>query len=438
MRASRSSSAAVWPGPTPPGSAVASPRREPARSPKLLFLYLLWFIVLFDAQWLAAQVVPPIRQLPTALFGLFLPVLFTKRPTDWVKPMAALLIYAALMLPFAWNRIYALVPTKQLTLYYVLVLGTMSFVRTAKQATPILAMFFMWQYLWWVGLGAKAGLVGWHPAYANYDGYGPLMVLGMPLAVSFGLAVKSRKLKWLAFATAGGCVIGLVSSFARGAVVSGVLVVAWTWYRSRRKGPMTLALLGAAAVLVVATNVFFQGARRGEASGNFWTEMASITQQDDATKEDRQILWDIAVMEFKSHPVFGVGANNFGPYAADHFEVGEVGGAYEENPRRLYDRAIHSTYFQILCEFGLTGTLILLWMLWDFYRRNRQLRSAPYDAAFRSRSDGALKLHQLALGLEAAMVGYLGTSVFYNQIFGVHWLFTLLAVNLLLHRLAKP
>jgi hypothetical protein len=42
----------------------------------------------------------------------------------------------------------------------------------------------------------------------------------------------------------------------------------------------------------------------------------------------------------------------------------------------------------------------------------------------------------LSLALEAAMVGYLVTSVFYDQLY-VHWFYSLLAVNVVLHMNAK-
>jgi hypothetical protein len=41
------------------------------------------------------------------------------------------------------------------------------------------------------------------------------------------------------------------------------------------------------------------------------------------------------------------------------------------------------------------------------------------------------------LGLECAMVGFLATGVFYNQIFNVHWFYSLIAINTLLYYHAR-
>lgn len=97
---------------------------------------------------------------------------------------------------------------KKLATYYFLflALATFAYVRTARQAKPILAMTMLWASLWWVILGAKRGLVWWHPAYANFDRFGPLMVLGPPMCLYFGLATTTRWVRLLAFAIAMRCV----------------------------------------------------------------------------------------------------------------------------------------------------------------------------------------------------------------------------------------
>lgn len=52
-------------------------------------------------------------------------------------------------------------------------------------------------------------------------------------------------------------------------------------------------------------------------------------------------------------------------------------------------------------------------------------------------ASGSLELRQLALGLEPAMVGFLGTCAFCNLLLDVHWLFTLLILNQLLFVLGR-
>src|SRR5207248_2644747 len=97
----------------------------------------------------------------------------------------------------------------------------------------------MWQYIWWAIWGSAKGAVRWHPDLGNYDSFGPLMCIGIGTCYYYGLAVHSRKQRILAFAGSLACVFGLVSSYARGAVLAGAGVFFWLWLRSPRKGMAT-------------------------------------------------------------------------------------------------------------------------------------------------------------------------------------------------------
>ena len=56
--------------------------------------------------------------------------------------------------------------------------------------------------------------------------------------------------------------------------------------------------------------------------------------------------------------------------------------------------------------------------------------------AWKAATDGTTELRYISLGLESMMVGFLATAFFYNQLF-VPWLYTILAVNLLLEMLIR-
>jgi O-antigen ligase len=139
---------------------------------------------------------------------------------------------------------------------------------------------------------------------------------------------------------------------------------------------------------------------------------------------------------FRENPLLGVGAENFGPFAASYFRRGSVRGMYADNPATLYDRKLHSSYFQILSEFGIAGSLLFLWLLVDFWKRNAALRTTPYRAAWYAATGGDYDLRWLALGLESGMVAFWSTAVFYNQLF-TPGLYALLTANALLHSRLK-
>jgi O-antigen ligase len=313
-----------------------------------------------------------------------------------------------------------------------------AYIKQPRQAIPLLLLFFVWQHAWWVLHGAKAGRVMWHPTNINFDNFGPQMVIGLPAAYYFAMGARSKWLKWAALAAAAGCIVGTIASFARGAAVSAAAVLFWVWFRSPRKGWTTVAMVGAVVLVMFLGGAVYVAERRGGgAEKSFFTEMMSIGAEDDVTEDDRMVLWTLAVRVFLKRPIFGAGAANFGPYAAENFEAGDVGGNYDANPGRLYDRDLHSTFFQILCEGGIVGSLLFAWLLLDFWRKNRAVRSPPHLLTWSQTTDGRLDLKQLSLGLECAMVSFLCTAFFYNQLY-LPWLWGILGINLLLYGLTRP
>lgn len=412
------------------------------RSLGLTLVYILWAVVLFHPQWLvAAHGAHFILKVPLVFFGaLFVLTLGHVRRGIWYLPVLCMLVFAYATLPFSINLGYSLKPTKQLLLYYVLLVGTLAFVRKPRQAIPVLLMVLVYQFMWWGALGAKNGMVGWDEVYNNYDSYGPLMVMGITSAAYTGLAVRSKWMRRIAFATAALCLIGLVSSFARGAVLAGGLVVAFGWMRSPRKGMATLGIVAAVVVVGLSATLFFSNSNRGnDTNPNFLDEMLTVRQNvTSGTGEgtERKIIWSAAWREFLAKPVFGVGQDCFGPFAASYFRPGQVGGQYAENPRQLYDRKVHNTYLQTLAERGILGMALFLWLIVDFWRRNLRLRRPAAVARWAAGCDGKYDLRALSIAVEAAMVGYLATSLFYNQLLQVNWLWSLLALNMLLYSLS--
>jgi len=423
-------------------AAPAVPEPKLRLTGTVLFLYVMWFIILFDPQWFVASFGPQIAlKLPTPLFAILLLITIAAGPRRFLAPLLVFIAYVALSLPLAYARGLAMDVVKTALAYYTLTLATFTLVRRAREAVPIVVGAMGIQYGTWVILGARTGQISWDYALFNYDAFGPIMVLGLASLFYMGMATKSRRWRRVAFVLAAGCIVGLVVSFARGAVLSAGVVAMWIWFRSPHK--LKNAALGAAAAVVLFVSArIFEGAQSaivaGKTSTNFWTEMQSSFDPNDPTRTDREVLWHLATQVYLTHPVFGVGPNGFGAYAADNFEAGTVGGSYNDNPRRLWGRRLHNTYYQILSELGTVGALIFLWMLWDFLKRNRRLRDPQRVQAWAARTGGRLDLKYLSFGLEASMLGFVLTGYFYNELFDVHWLYTLLTVNALLFYVTRP
>jgi len=399
---------------------------------------ILWVLILLEPQtWLAEHGPDVLHKIPTILFGILTLELLVSPPrARFYLPLLAVVLITALTAPFAYNIGYAIEPLKKLVIIYLLALGTLRFVRTAKQVTFVVVLGMLGQYLWYGLQGVRTGAVWWHSMLANEDAFGPLMVVGIGTCSYIGLASRGR-MRFVGLFGAGLCLLGLVSSFARGASLAAAVVAVVIWLRSPRKGVMTGVLIGMVAVVLVATLVVFRDTSRSDSRTGFWNEMTTIGEDVDGagTGGDRYALWSAALRVFREHPILGTGAENFGPAAAELLRVGEVKGMYADNPRMLYERKLHNAFYQILTEYGALGAAIWLWLIGHFWWSNARLRSPPYAAAWRSLG-GTLDLRYVALGLEAGLVGFFGCAFFYNLLFE-QWLFTLLILNALLYHFVR-
>ncbi len=402
-------------------------------------IYAWWAVILTSGHWLlAGWGLAPAAKLPSALLGAsILAVAMTRIPTQLALPMGAWVGASALSTFFAVNRIYAFAYFKPVLFLYLLVVCTIALVRSAQHTIPLLRVLFIGQFLWVGAFGVRRGLVAWHPDLANADGFGPIMVIGLGMAFFYGMAVRGRRERLLSFAIAVLCLAGVVSSFARGAVLSLVAVVVYIWWEMPNKKRSTVALLVGGLVVMIAASFLSSAQRGGNTSSpvGFWAEMLTIGDEGDGTTSDRKILWGAATRVFFVDPVIGAGPANFGVVASTLFAPGEIGGEYALNPMRLYDRALHSSYLQILSEQGILGSVVFLWMLFDFVWRNRRLRNRSVREAWAREGPAMPDLRYLALGLEAGLLGFLTTALFYNQLY-VHWIYTIIGGNLLLWTIA--
>lgn len=393
----------------------------------LLTVFVLWIAVLFDPHyWLADHGLTFLPQVPKFIYlGLALMIISQMQRAVWYPPLLLFMAAALMASAFAENVGVAQDRVvKILLLYYVLAIGSMTFIKSVGKTTLVLHLF-LWQFLWWSLHAAFRGSVSWHPTLANEDGFGPMMVLGLGYCFYFGMAAKKRGLRLMAFLLAGLSLIGVVSSFARGAVLAAGFLALYMWYRSGLRGQTFAAAALGLGIVGLSADVLFPG-------GAFWKEMSTVSEGfGDATGLERWLLWRAAWQTFLSSPIFGVGAGNFGIFAGDQLWLTtELKDYY--NQGHLWGKAVHSVYFQMLAEFGLAGTMAFVALLIDFWRRNAQLRSEPFVTAWWSATGQVFDLQMLSRALEAAMVGYLASGFFYDQLYE-HWFYTIVAVNALLH-----
>jgi O-antigen ligase len=402
-----------------------------------LHLLFVWALTLLDLQFFLSNVVarplvyivylgyPPLL-LMMALKGPA--IIATTKGWVWYPPLVLLLIVAAITLPVAENKAIAKMSLQYLVIYYGLALGTALYIRTVRQSLPIVLMLFG-QFAWFGLFAGTKGLVPWHPTLANYDGFGGLMVQGAGLCYWFAVAARSRKTKAFLYVLAAYCVLGVVASFARAAFLSLVALVGWVWIRSPRKLLTGAGIVAAGLVVIAAASLIFE-------PGFFYNEIMSAFEEgtEQGTGAQRWEVWKVGFKVWMQHPILGVGGGNVGAYAATHFRYGEL--AAFPNPSVLYGHNLHNVYMQVLSEFGLVGIGAFAWALWDFQKRNREIREAGAVARW-AQQNARWNVGYLALGLEAANIANILNGMFYASLF-MPWFFTVWIGNRMLWSVTRP
>jgi O-antigen ligase len=398
--------------------------RHVQRAPyQLRLVWFLWFVVFYDPhRFLALFLGGLVLKLPQLVFALMGVVVLTRwPPRTWYPAFLAYFSVVLVVIPFAVNPTVGSRAVKFIILEFVLALATPMFIRTARDWVPIVVIVIS-SYLWYAVQGVAHGFVPWHPIVGNQDGFGPHMLIGASLAYYVSQGTSLRWLQRLCLLTMVLGVLGLVTSFTRGATLAAIAVAGILWLRSPRKGRTAVAVAVGAVLLVIAAQIFFP-------AGAFWAEIRSVFEEgtESGTGSDRITLWRAAWKVFLANPILGVGPNNFGPFAAEYFDYGEVGGDYM-NPVTLYDRDLHSVYFTVLSESGMIGVVTFIVLLIDFWRRNRVLRTKWANAVWQAGGGGEVDLRLFSLGLELAMIGFLLNGLFYPLLY-VHWLYSFVFIN---------
>jgi O-Antigen ligase len=397
----------------------------------LFLVYTMWMLLLFQPEaFLASFGASPLKYAPTLLLPLLMGVVLVKANRScWYWPMMLLLISHTIILPFVTNRGYAMDPFRVVVYFYVLLMASLATIDSVQKVSFVLTMYLI-QFIWWAINGLPGGRVSWHSEFGNEDGFGPLMVVGMAFAGSYTMGGLKKGLRGGGLIAALLCTVGLVASTARGAFLSASVVLAALWFRSHRKSMMLACILLIGGSIFITSNILFS-------KGTFWAEMSSSFDGfDDPTGRDRGDLWWAGWEVFTRAPLIGVGPNNFGSYAAENFKFGDAPGFYAD-PNHLYGRHLHNIFVQVLAEQGLCGVALFLFILVDFVRRNKQLRATEAIEYWEKAIGGHLDLRAVSLGLEGAMIGFLATGLFYNQLYN-NMFYSVIILNVILHSVTKP
>jgi hypothetical protein len=182
-----------------------------------------------------------------------------------------------------------------------------------------------------------------------------------------------------------------------------VLAIPYRHYLARRDLLLPLAAVALVVAAVVAVRFDF-----------FRTVLRARTNVSHAAASPHFGVYDFIPDILHTHPLFGLGLNNFAVY----YEF--VTGRPDFGP--------HSFYVSQIVESGLVGTaLFAVFVLWIFLRLRDGLRLGRRLA--KAGDPLAARVRPLAWGMSAALVATLASNVFYlTMTFYYFYVFAVLAV----------
>ena len=181
------------------------------------------------------------------------------------------------------------------------------------------------------------------PDNTNPDGFGFILVLGMPLAwylaTTPSISSKSRFWTYVNYAYIPMAFWGIALSGTRTALIASIIATLYGLIAISRVRPWIQAAL---ILVLISTAIYslphLQTLKSFQRLGTTGTELT------EGTLNDRTIIWREGLASFVEHPLLGVGSNMYrsvNKFAKDN--TGKVG---------------HNTYLSVLVELGLIGFLL--------------------------------------------------------------------------------
>jgi hypothetical protein len=256
----------------------------------------------------------------------------------------------------AWSTTYAYYAVKRLFLHIGAVVIPMCVLVGSETRLRKLIYF-------WIGLHVYLAVFG-----LLHAGRGPGGILADENDLALALAsvlpfvyflYRSRstsKRTKLALLLAMGLIgAGMVATNSRGGFVGlAVTTAAIVWFsKYRLRSTLIVLVLGATFVVLMPSH--------------YKSEIISITDTQDDTRNERLDSWTLAWRMFLDHPIGGVGFGNF-PWTVRDYQLKDPEMRYG---MPLTGRVAHSLPFTLLSETGIVGTVVVMLILVRIYRTEK-------------------------------------------------------------------
>ncbi len=256
------------------------------------------------------------------------------------------------------------------------------------------------------GLGS-----GSNAFFGNAGDFGVAMCVAVPFAFYLFKAARKNFLKLVGLGITGSLVASIIMSGARGNSVGLFAMVFVVWMRSSKKA------LG--IILVVLFTMGYWAAAPDVMKGRF---SSAVDPNQDSTASDRLEKWMAGLEMLATHPLTGVGINNF----AYHY----VRSGYADHGS-LAATAAHNLFVQAFTETGLVGITVLVWVMIIIYKRNREARELYFDE---NRSNPWIV--NASYAVDTSLVGYAVAGSFLTVLYFPHF-FLLIGLSLSLNHIAR-
>lgn len=182
----------------------------------------------------------------------------------------------------------------------------------------------------------------------------------LPLALSLGLAVSKPRDKIFLLGLFGAGTVGIVLTFTRGGwlgLALSVIMMVLLFNRRRILSLRPLVQLVGLAILLGALLLPLWGLISGRL-------FASVPK----TELVRARLNEAALKMVVSHPIFGVGLDNFASYSLNYGFSAQFAGSGSK---------VHNLFLAIASETGIVGLLLFLWVISNLLRAALQVTEHP-------------------------------------------------------------
>jgi len=333
-------------------------------------------------------------------------------PLLW--PLAGLAAWIPLSVAAAYSRAAGLtVALRYLTFFTLVFLIIQTVDGDRRTAARIVAVAVAA-----AAASAAVGLYNFFAAASDGRAHGPLddpndyafmLASTVPLAlyrVRSAAGPLHRAFAVLALLAMSGAIL---ASFSRTALVG--LAVAGAWAVATRRLPLRWPLLAMAALGIVALSFYLLQPERVE------TSLLQKRHVAQSNIDQRLVAWRVALEEFGSAPVLGVGPGNF-EARFDEFALPPSPG--EGAP------AAHNAYLSVLAELGAPGLgLLLAYLAMAWTRLRRRFPGDPDADALQSALAGAF------------VVALVGALFLTEQFYAPLWLLPAVAATLARERPAR-